>query len=401
MKAGGNRTEHSVGEIFRRWGGEYSRTHPLSRSQRRVLQTLAQCRTAALGGHLEKCDQCGLERPVYNSCGDRHCPTCQGKLAREWLAKRLDEVLNTPYFHCIFTLPEQFNALIPYNQRVMYELLFRATVQTLKSFARRRLGAELGIIAVLHTWGQVLWLHPHVHCIVTGGGLSFDRQRWVSTGSKFLFDVRELSAEFRKRFCALLRRADLRFEGEAAPLAEAGAFKALVDAQEKRDWVVHSKAPVRGPRQVLEYISRYTHRVAISNRRLLEVTEDGTVRFQYRDWRDRDYRDRPREKAMTLSAVEFIGRFLRHVLPCGFRKVRSYGLLAGRDKEQKLALCRALLGEVGAPPDVATVLPPLGEDPTRCPCCGYGPMRPVGQLHAVRAPPVVVPYQFRSAAHAA
>ena len=219
MKPVGNRTEHCVGEIIRGWAPEYTRTHPVTAQQRRLLRTLGECRTAALGGHLEKCDNCGHERPVYNSCGDRHCPTCQGKLARDWLTERLADVLNTPYFHCIFTLPEEFNALVPYNQRAMYDLLFRATVQTLKSFARKRLGVELGIIAVLHTWGQVLWLHPHVHCIVTGGGLSFDRQRWVSTGAKFLFDVRELSAEFRRRFCALLRRTQLRFEGDAAPLA--------------------------------------------------------------------------------------------------------------------------------------------------------------------------------------
>jgi len=396
MKAFGNRTEHSVGEILRGWGAEYSRTHAMTLQQRRVMQTLAECRTAALGGHLEKCDQCGHERPAYDSCGDRHCPTCQGKLARAWLAKRLEDVLNTPYFHCIFTIPEEFNPLVAYNQRVIYEILFRATVRALRSLARQRLGAELGIVAVLHTWGQTLWPHPHIHCIVTGGGLSFDRLRWVSTGPEFLFDVFELSRAFRKRFCGLLRQAKLQFAGEAAGLADAAAFKALLAGQEKRDWVVHSKKPVRGPRQVLEYISRYTHRVAISNRRILDVAADGAVRFEYKDWRDQDRRDRPRSKEMTLGAVEFIGRFLRHVLPCGFRKVRSYGLLAGRDKARKLAVCRALLGEVEAPATVEAVLPPPGEDPRCCPCCGHGPMRPMVHLHPVRGPPVVLPYQNRS-----
>jgi len=336
---------------------------------------------------MEQCEQCGHERPVYDSCGDRHCPTRKGTRASEWLARHLEDVLNTPYFHCIFTIPEQFNPLVAYNQQVIYEILFRATVGTLRAFGRKRLGAELGIIAVLHTWGQMLWLHPHLHCIVTGGGLSFDRLRWVSTGPTFLFDVVELSRAFRTRFCNLLRQAKLCFEGEAAGLADPAAFNALVDAQEKRDWVVHSKKPVRGPRQVLEYISRYTHRVAIANRRILDVAEDGTVRFEYKDWRDQDWRGRPRSKELTLGAVEFIGRFLRHVLPCGFRKVRAYGLLAGRDKAQKLAACRALLGAVEAPPDVEAVLPPLGEDPGCCPCCGHGPMRPVGRLNPVRGLP--------------
>jgi hypothetical protein len=334
MNALGNRTEHDIGEILRNWGPEYSRTHPMTAGQRRVMRALAECRTAALGGHLEQCDACGHERPVYNSCGDapspkrygatsRHCPTCQGQLARAWLAARLDDVLNTAYFHTIFTLPDGFNGLVAYNAPVMYNLLFRAASDALRHLARRRLKAELGIVAVLHTWGQALWLHPHLHCIVTGGGLSRDRARWVSTGADFLFDVVELSNEFRRRFCRLLlARPGLVFAGEAAALAPRAAFEAFVGEQAQRPWVVFVKKPVRGPRQVLEYLSRYTHRVAISNRRILDVTDDGTVRFQYQDWRDRDYRDRPRQKTMTLSAVEFI--HLRH----GLRRDRSAAFCA-------------------------------------------------------------------------
>jgi len=396
MNAVGTRPEHDIGEILRNWGPEYSRTHAMTSAQRRVMRVLSECRTSALGGHLEECEACGYERPVYNSCGDRHCPTCQGQLAREWLAARLEDVLDTAYFHTIFTLPDEFNGLVAYNSAALYDLLFRAASAALRHLARRRLKVELGIVAVLHTWGQALWLHPHLHCIVTGGGLSRDRTRWVSTGAEFLFDVVELSNEFRRRFCRLLlARSGLVFGGDAAALAPRPAFEAFVEEQARRPWVVFVKKPVRGPRQVLEYLSRYTHRVAISNRRILDVSADGQVTFQYQDWRDRDWRERPRQKTMTLSAVEFIGRFLRHVLPCGFRKIRFYGLLAGCERGAKLAAARALLGTVDAPApaDVAAVLPPCADDPRRCPSCGAGPLRPVRRLYPVAAPPVVWPYR--------
>jgi hypothetical protein len=403
--AAGGRTEHSVGEVLRGWLGEYSRTHPLSSHQRRVSQALAECRTAALGGHLETCDDCGYEQPVYNSCGNRHCPVCQGKLARQWLEDRLEDVLETPYFHTVFTLPDSFNVLVPYNERTVYELLFQAAAETLLRFARRELGGVPGVVAVLHTWGQTLWLHPHVHCIVTGGALSPDRRQWHSSGATFLFDVRELSAAFRDRFCALLRRAHAKLElrGESAHLAAGEAFAQFMTAQETRDWVVYCKRPVRGPAQVLEYISRYTHRVAVANRRILDVAPDGTVTLQYKDYREQDAAGRPADKTLELSATDFIGRFLRHILPPGFRKVRSYGILAGRDRQAKIAAARSLLGPVAAPPAAPDAEPPAEPqpDPTLCPRCGKGHLVPTATLRRERGPPLVLPWLAKTEGAAA
>ncbi|MBU0639525.1 MAG: IS91 family transposase [Planctomycetes bacterium] len=397
--AGNKRPLHSVGEILRRWGPEYTRTHAVPPHQRRAMQALAACRTAALGGHLEQCTDCGHERPVYNSCGNRHCPTCQGQLARAWLAQRLGEVLNALYFHCIFTIPDTFNVLVPYNARVIYTLLFEAAAGAIQHLMKTRLGVEAGIVAVLHTWGQTLWPHPHIHCIVTGGGLTPDRRQWVATAPDLLFDVGALSCAFRERFCAGLRAAKLTFAGDAARLADPAAFEALIATEEKRDWVVHSKPPVAGPRQVLEYLSRYTHRVAISNWRILEVTDDGAVTFQYQDWHHKDAHGRPPVRKMTLSATEFIGRFLRHILPRGFRKVRCYGLLAGRHRQQKLAAARALLGEPVAEPEARPQ--PTCPDPTCCPVCAKGRMQTVARLHRERAPPIVHRCELRRPVHAA
>lgn len=392
MKKSDDRTALSVGEIIRRWGPDYSRTHPVPDHQRRVMRALSVCRTAALGGHLEQCDACGFERPVYNSCGNRSCPTCQGKLARKWLAARLDDLLNTPYFHCVFTIPDTFNALVPYNETTVYNALFEAASETLKFFARAELKGQLGMIGVLHTWGQTLWLHPHVHFVVTGGALSNDMKQWHSTGSEFLFDVFELSRDFRKRFCRILRRAKLVFKGDAEAYADRPRFEAFLDEQEARDWVVFAKKPFAGPRQVLEYISRYTHRVAISNRRITDISDDGTVTFTYRDYRQADADGLAPEKTMSLSATEFIGRFMRHVLPKGFRKLRSYGILAGGNKAAKLAAARELLGPAELPEDLDEPSAFAGEDPTCCPECGIGTMRPGAAIPRQRPPPVVMPW---------
>jgi len=341
---------------------------------------------------MEKCDACGFERPVYNSCGDRNCPTCQGKLARKWLAARLDDLLNTAYFHCVFTIPDTFNVLAPYNETTVYNALFKAASKTLKHFARNELDGQLGMTAVLHTWGQTLWLHPHVHFVVTGGALSGDLKQWHSTGSEFLFDVYELSRDFRKRFCAILRRAQLVFKGDAAVYADRSRFEAFLDAQEAREWVVFAKKPFAGPRQVLEYISRYTHRVAISNRRIIDISEDGGVTFTYRDYRQADADGLAPEKEMSLSATEFIGRFLRHVLPKGFRKLRSYGILAGANKRAKIAAVRELLGPADLPDDLDDPADSATEDLTRCPECGTGTMRPGAAIPRERPPPVVLPW---------
>ena len=393
-----NRTEYSVGEILRCWGPAYSRSHPVPDHQRRAIQALADCRTDALGGHLERCDQCGFERPVYNSCGNRNCPTCQGKLARKWLAERLDDLLNTPYFHCVFTIPDTFNPLVLCNETTIYNALFKASSETLSRFGRKKLKGRLGMVAALHTWGQTLWLHPHVHFIVTGGALSDDLSQWRSSGPDFLFDVFELSREFRKRFCRILRRAELVFRGDAAPFVDRSRFEAFLDGQEAREWVVHAKRPFAGPRQVLEYISRYTHRVAISNRRITDVDEDGSVTFTWKDYRHADPDGRAPEKSMTLAASDFIGRFLRHILPKGFRKIRSYGILAGCHKAKKLAAARELLGPAELPdePDDSEESEESEEsgsgEPTPCPKCESGAMRPAGPIPRERPPPAVAPW---------
>jgi hypothetical protein len=371
------RPEFPLGGILRDWGAKYRCTHAVSTGEARVMEALAACRTAALGGHREECGGCGFERPVYNSCGNRHCPQCQGKLARRWLKRQMADLLPVPYFHVVFTVPAQLEALVPGNRLLFYGLLFRAVSQTLRRLAKLHLDGEPGVVAVLHTWGQRLWLHSHVHCVVTGGALSRDGQRWTSTGEAFLFDVHELSAEFRKRFCRLLRRAPLRFAGDSAPLADPAVFEALLDAQEARPWVVYCKRPFAGPEQVLEYISRYTHRVAISNRRIRNVGADGTVLFTYKDYRDKDAAGQPKEKPQSFRAMEFIRRFLLHLLPAGFRKIRFYGLLAGKGKAQRLETCRRLLG-TDAAAIAALASPPsdsAGNDAAEpagivCPRCG-------------------------------
>lgn len=371
----------SVGGIFRRWGPEYESSRAVPTFHRRVIRDLSVCRTAALGGHLEQCDSCGYEHPAYNSCRNRHCPQCQSRLARRWLSDRLSESLPVPYFHCVFTIPDSFRVLVPGNERVIYDLLFRAAWQTLKHLFQRDLGVEPGVIAVLHTWGQTLWLHPHVHCIVTGGGLSLDGQRWISTSSEYLFDVYELSAEFKRRFCGLLRRrrGKLKLAGAASKYSDPAEFGSLVSEQESRNWVVHCKPPFAGSESVLEYVSRYTFRVAISNHRIEDVSADGTVTFSYQDNRESDGEGVVSQKSMQMEALEFMRRFLVHVLPVGFRKIRMYGILGGQDKASKLRRCRELLGV--APESAAAESPPSESEAERlCPHCGSGRMRPAGEL---------------------
>jgi hypothetical protein len=403
MDAAQARPEFSVGGILREWGGEYRRTHAVSTAEARVMEALAACRTAALGGHLEECEECGYGRPVYpagQQDGNRHCPVCQGKLARRWLKRQMADLLPVPYFHVVFTVPAALEVLVSGNRRLFHGLLFKAVSQALRRLAELHLDGEPGVVAVLHTWGQTLWLHSHVHCVVTGGALSRDGQRWKSSGEGFLFDVHELSAEFRKRFCRLLRRAPLRFAGESASLAGPGALAALLDAQEARPWVVYCKRPFAGPQQVLEYISRYTHRVAVSNRRLRDVSADGTVRFDYKDYREPDAAGQPKGKSMCLPAMEFIRRFLLHLLPAGFRKIRFYGLLAGKGKAARLEAARRLLGAGPAAAVAAPAAPAAecaedsGDGPAGplCPLCGgrmaKRPLPPGGGLSLGAGPAV-------------
>jgi hypothetical protein len=378
-----------VAEVFRRYGPAYRKEQgaSLSPAQRRVLTAIAVCRTAALGGHVEQCEQCGHQRIWYNSCRNRHCPQCQSLARAQWIEDRQADLLNCEYFHVVFTMPEPIAALAYQNQRVVYGILFRAASETLRTIAAdpQHLGAQIGFFAVLHTWGQTLVHHPHLHCVVTGGGLSPEGSRWISCRSGFLLSVRVLSRLFRRLFLEYLQKAfdagELQFFSSLERLRERSAFLRYLAPTRKREWVVYAKRPFAGPQQVLDYVGRYTHRVALSNQRLLALA-DGQVCFRWKD-----YRDGHRQKVMTLGAPEFIRRFLLHVLPAGFQRIRYYGLLGNRYREEKLARCRQLLG---LPPAQTAAEPPqdyrdryqqlTGCSLRECPVCHQGRMRVVGTL---------------------
>lgn len=341
-----DRPKLEVADVFRRYGQAYRQQHGASMSvtQRRVMSAIEVCRTAALGGHLERCDQCGYERNAFNSCRDRHCPKCQCLARAQWIEQRQSELLDVPYFHVVFTVPEEIAAIAYQNKQVIYDILFQATAETLKSIAAdpKHLGAEIGFFAVLHSWGQSLQFHPHLHCVVPGGGLSADGQRWISCRPDFFLPVRVLSHLFRRLFLESLQHAfdsgKLEFFNTLESLRNRSAFVQFLDRMKDCDWVVYAKRPFAGPQQVLDYVGRYTHRVAISNNRLLDI-ENGQVCFEWKD-----YRAGGQVKTMSLSADEFIRRFLLHVLPDGFQRIRYYGFLGNRYRKQKLEQCRRLLG---------------------------------------------------------
>lgn len=338
-----------VADIVNRYGAAYRQQHAasLTAEQRRVLNAVQNCRTAVLGGHLEQCDSCGHERNAYNSCGNRHCPKCQSLARAEWLQDRRSELLPVPYFHVVFTLPESIAAIAYQNKHQVYGILFRATAETLRTIAidPQHLGANIGFFAVLHTWGQNLQHHPHLHCVVPGGGISPDHTRWIACLPGFFLPVRVLSRLFRRLFLHYLQQAydqgQLQFFSDFERLRETPAFGQYLAPARQTEWVVYAKPPFAGPEQVLDYVGRYTHRVAISNNRLQNI-DDGKIQFHWKDYRHHD-----RQKIMTLEADEFIRRFLLHTLPQGFQRIRYYGLFANRYREDNLALCRQLLN---APP---------------------------------------------------
>ncbi len=375
-----------VAEVFRRHGEAYREAQAghLGRVERRVMGAIEACRTAALGGHVERCADCGLVRIAYNSCRNRHCPKCQSLARAEWLAERQAELLPVPYFHVVFTVPAAAAELAFHNKAAVYAILFRAAAQTLCTIAAdpRHLGAEIGVVAVLHTWGQNLHHHPHLHCVVPGGGLSLDGTRWVACRPGFFLPVRVLSRLFRRLFLEKLQAAfeagKLGFFGDLAGLADQAAFAQHLAELRRLEWVVYAKPPFGSPDHVLAYLGRYTHRVAIANSRLVRL-EQGQVSFRWRDYR---HHDKP--KVMTLAAGEFIRRFLLHTLPDGFHRIRHYGFLANGHRRAKLAHCRQLLA---APP--AAPPPPAdyreryrqltGVSLDTCPCCG-GAMLTLGPL---------------------
>ena len=336
------RPKLEVADVFRRYGPAYRQKHAqsLSQAQRRVMSDIELCRTAALGGHLEECDSCGHQRPAYNSCANRHCPKCQSLARAQWLEDRQAELLETQYFHVVFTLPQEIAALTYQNKETLYDILFRATAETLRTIAAdpQHLGAEIGFLAVLHSWGSNLLFHPHLHCVVPGGGIAPDGQRWVACRPDFFLPVRVLSRLFRRLFLKHLQTAfdagQLHFFSSLERLRDPGAFGQYLEPLRDLEWAVYAKPPFGGPAQVLHYLGRYTHRVAISNNRLLSI-EDGKVTFHWKDYR---HHDQP--KAMTLEAEEFIRRFLLHVLPGGFQRIRHYGFLSHCHRKDKLSLCR-------------------------------------------------------------
>jgi hypothetical protein len=366
------RASIEVADIFRSAGPAYRAAHAghLSLHQLKVMSAIEHCRTAALGGHVEACEDCGHWRIAYNSCRNRHCPKCQGAAARTWLAEREADLLPVGYFHVVFTLPAEVTDIAFQNKAPVYDLLFRAASETMLTIAAdpKHLGARIGITAVLHTWGSALTHHPHVHMIVPGGGIAPDGSRWISSRPAFLLPVRVLGQLFRRlfltRLIALHNAGQLAFFGTMAHLADRRAFLRHLAPVRKKHWVVYAKPPFAGPEAVLAYLSRYTHRVAISNRRLFAFDEAG-VTFRYKDYR-RDGADR--QQVMTLAADEFIRRFLLHVLPRGFHRIRHYGLLAGSTRRTHLALARELMA-VAAPPDDDVGQEPVDARPP-CPCCG-------------------------------
>ena len=363
----------TLGQILRPFlAGPTAATLRLSPHPWKTLRALARCRTAALGGQAYFCPHCRREHVVAHSCRNRHCPHCQGAAAVDWLAQQAQALLPVPYFHLVFTLPHTLNGLIRQNRAALFKLLFDAATQTLLEFGAERLHAQLGITAVLHTWSQTLGDHYHLHCIVTGGGVAQDQSRWVATSPHYLFPVRALSRKFRGKYLAglnaLFTTGKLEFHGQLQETARPVTFAAFLRQAAQPEWVVYAKRPFAGPEQVLAYLSRYTHRVALSPRRLL-ATDGQTVTFAYKD-----YADGSRPKTMTLATAEFVRRFALHVLPERFVKIRHYGLLGNRQKQARLAQARQLLGALPPPPKEAKPLPELLRAPPAQPapaCCPF------------------------------
>jgi hypothetical protein len=387
------RSELEVADIFRRHGPAYRRAHDghIGRVERRVMSAIELCRTATLGGHVEACEDCSHSRVAYNSCRNRHCPKCQSATRERWLADRQADLLPVPYFHVVFTVPAEVAEVAFHNKAVVYAILFDAVAATLKTIAAdpQHLGGEIGFLAILHSWGQALTHHPHIHCLVPGGALA-DGQRWLACRPRFFLPIHVLSRLFRRLFLERLETAHscgrLRFSGGLAQLDDADIFAAAVRRLRRKNWVVYAKPPFGSPEHVLAYLGRYTHRVAIANSRLVSA-DDSSVVFRWRD-----YRHGSASRQMSLAPDEFIRRFLIHSLPDGFHRIRHYGFLANGCRRARLATIRQLLPvtkrEFGEPTDDAPIVSELPRfDPTVCPCCG-GALRITATLPRWRTPPV-------------
>lgn len=381
------RPRWEVADVLRLYGDAYLHSHPQPPLHLKIMRAISACRTSVLGGHVERCGDCGFERNAYNSCRNRHCPKCQSLVKAQWLEARTAELLPVGYFHVVFTLPHVLNPLILRNKAVVLKFLFDAVAQTLRQFGRdprHRLGGKIGFLAVLHTWDQKLKDHFHLHCLIPAGALSHDGQRWIHARKDFLFPVKALAQVFRGKFVALLKTAftqrRLASPGRTAISDTPEGFPNLIDQLYRKDWVVYSKAPFGGPHKVLDYLGRYTHRVAIANHRI-QAVKDGNVTFLYRDRSDGD-----RVKAMTVPAEEFIRRFLLHALPPSFMRIRHFGFLANRCKGRDLQRCRGLLGLSPKLPETQPMTTQerlcelTGHNPTQCPVCKTGVMKVIAGL---------------------
>ncbi len=373
-----------VADIFRLHGKEYCCNHAMPLSHLKVMHSIQVCRTSWLGGHVEKCDSCGFKRHAYNSCRNRHCPKCQSLTKARWLEDRKSELLPVGYFHNVFTLPHELNPLALRNKKMVFNILFKAASETLLQFGMNNIGGKLGFLCILHTWDQVLMDHFHLHCVIPAGALSIDKRRWIPTKKNFLFRVDKLSLVFREKFIDYLESAfasgDLIFPGKIALLETQRGFTRLIDSLRENQWVVYSKKPFAGPEQVLDYIGRYTHRVAISNNRIIDV-RNRSVTFAYRDRKNGDV-----SRSMTLKVDEFIRRFLLHVLPEGFVRIRHFGAIANRCKKENIQRIRALTGVSEVLPEKTKkntkdlMLELTGTDINVCPCCKDGTMMVVAEI---------------------
>ena len=382
-----HRENPEVADVFRFYGKKHQSTYPVSYEQKKVMGHIQVCRSAILGGHIEQCNRCGLERNAYNSCRDRHCPKCQTLVKEQWLNDRKAEVLPCGYFHLVFTLPHELNPIILCNKRITLNILFTAVKETLQTFAKDpqwHLQGRLGFIAVLHTWSQKLIDHFHLHCLIPAGVLSFTQERWIPANESFLFRVESLAKEFKKRYLHYLttayRKGELIFPGNTVEYESPQGFTHLLTSLSEATWIAYAKRPFAGPEQVLDYLGRYTHRVAITNNRIISI-DNGKVTFTYRDRQDNNT-----IKTMSLTADEFIGRFLLHVLPRGFMKIRYFGFLAHTNKKQAVSLIRKLIDpDMKMPEKIKeTVLEMMlrltGTDITCCPRCKKGTMTIIQKL---------------------
>ena len=360
-------------DIFSQHGEAYRQDHKLFLNQLKAMRSIINCRTSILGAHIDECDECGYSCISYNSCRNRHCPKCQTLKKERWIDARKDDLLEVGYFHIVFTIPDTLNSITYQNQELVYNILLKAAAETLSELSsdKKFLGAQIGITEVLHTWGQNLAYHPHIHCIVPGGGLD-PNGMWINAREDFFIPVKVLSRKFRGKFMYYLKRAKLGFYGSIAHLREKSLFDDLISSLYQKEWIVYCKPPFKNAAYVVEYLGRYTHRVAISNNRIIKL-ENGIVTFKWRD-----YRDGNKEKFMDLTADEFIRRFLMHVLPDGFTKIRHYGLLSPINKSTKLMLCKKLTNTLVL--DIPRIKPSMielmkkltGKDTTLCPCCRIG-----------------------------